>query len=649
MQSKDAESINGCSAGSDSRRQRQLLTVLLDRGVEVNARNGDGFTALHVAAMWGREGSLRQLLSRGADPLIVDNEDMTALECAEGEGHWPCAALLRNWRPLVSKENNSISANCRCGSPSYPTKTHPLSPPSPLPAGDDTVDQSMAETFVSMYLDMTQVPGDLTEVTELSHLTESPSLLEILTPNNLKLPPNTPHHHSEHTSTTTPDTETNDSENAISNCYSPPTVPKSSCVRRLDLTYRLAASNNEAHSDLDEELFTTAIEPHSPPLSSPSPASPTPFLAESLRKIQLRRQVLNSISSQPPTNKSPRTLASSSPTSVSLQKNRSEALSLYVRAHSLTSQPKSSSCTKTKPAESQSYLRWPLVERLSLTPAVLSSDSDSSHVFESRSLGVPPRLQKLTNQELRGELLARGEQPGPVTDSTRCAYLVYLAKLEAGIQPSGNTGYKGYKYELALVLNGTAPIPDFSSLEHQVFHRFRASRLPSSPLRTLPSITSPAFPLPLSLSRTPPTSPRSKRDWSTKTHFNYLLVDPTKLGTLCRGEKSLQGFRKFVEAVFYVGKGKNARSLQHLKDARDKLNLPQNRSGQGVVSLHVFHNTTAEEAFCREACMINTIGLDVLTNKAERFIVRGDGQLEFQQETAVWSISTPQGIPLLPP
>ena len=57
----------------------------------------------------------------------------------------------------MSKENNSISANCRCGSPSYPAKTHPLSPPSPLPAGDDTVDQSMAETFVSMYLDMTQV------------------------------------------------------------------------------------------------------------------------------------------------------------------------------------------------------------------------------------------------------------------------------------------------------------------------------------------------------------------------------------------------------------------------------------------------------------------------------------------------------------
>ena len=29
----------------------------------------------------------------------------------------------------------------------------------------------------------------------------------------------------------------------------------------------------------------------------------------------------------------------------------------------------------------------------------------------------------------------------------------------------------------------------------------------------------------------------------------------------------------FVEAVFYVGKGKNARSLQHLKEARDKMQL----------------------------------------------------------------------------
>ena len=35
-----------------------------------------------------------------------------------------------------------------------------------------------------------------------------------------------------------------------------------------------------------------------------------------------------------------------------------------------------------------------------------------------------------------------------------------------------------------------------------------------------------------------------------------------------------------MEAVFYVGKGKNARSLQHLKDARDRMHLPPTKVSQ---------------------------------------------------------------------
>ena len=35
-----------------------------------------------------------------------------------------------------------------------------------------------------------------------------------------------------------------------------------------------------------------------------------------------------------------------------------------------------------------------------------------------------------------------------------------------------------------------------------------------------------------------------------------------------------------MEAVFYVGKGKNARSLQHLKDARDRMHLPPSKVSQ---------------------------------------------------------------------
>ena len=52
----------------------------------VNTQNGDGFTPLHVAAMWGREESVRLLLERGADPAISDDEDMTPLDYSENEG-----------------------------------------------------------------------------------------------------------------------------------------------------------------------------------------------------------------------------------------------------------------------------------------------------------------------------------------------------------------------------------------------------------------------------------------------------------------------------------------------------------------------------------------------------------------------------------
>ena len=43
-----------------------------------------------------------------------------------------------------------------------------------------------------------------------------------------------------------------------------------------------------------------------------------------------------------------------------------------------------------------------------------------------------------------------------------------------------------------------------------------------------------------------------------KTFFNYLLLSPCK---------PVQDFRGFAEAVFYIGKGKNSRSFQHLREA----------------------------------------------------------------------------------
>jgi hypothetical protein len=48
----------------------------------------------------------------------------------------------------------------------------------------------------------------------------------------------------------------------------------------------------------------------------------------------------------------------------------------------------------------------------------------------------------------------------------------------------------------------------------------------------------------------------------------------------CGGDgNDLGKFRVFVESVFYVGKGKNSRSMQHLKDAKDSINLKKSKVG----------------------------------------------------------------------
>ena len=62
---------------------------------------------------------------------------------------------------------------------------------------------------------------------------------------------------------------------------------------------------------------------------------------------------------------------------------------------------------------------------------------------EDEIVTVPEEIEELSNPMLRKELLALGEYPGPVTETTRTAYMMYLMKLRNGVQPAGNKGYKG--------------------------------------------------------------------------------------------------------------------------------------------------------------------------------------------------------------
>jgi ankyrin repeat protein len=72
---------------SEDVQQRSIasLTLLLDAGGDINARDSRGLTALHEAARWGWNDVVRFLVSRGADLEAKDNRGMTPVDSALGK------------------------------------------------------------------------------------------------------------------------------------------------------------------------------------------------------------------------------------------------------------------------------------------------------------------------------------------------------------------------------------------------------------------------------------------------------------------------------------------------------------------------------------------------------------------------------------
>ncbi|KAM4759243.1 ankyrin repeat and LEM domain-containing protein 1 [Cyanocitta cristata] len=127
-----------------------------------------------------------------------------------------------------------------------------------------------------------------------------------------------------------------------------------------------------------------------------------------------------------------------------------------------------------------------------------------------------------------------------------------------------------------------------------------------------------------------PESGRPWREGRLKCSFNYLLLDPRVTRDLPRrspGLSAAERFRSFVGAVFYVGKGTRGRACWHLRQARAQLRRGTARGcpkvrrileiwagGHGVVPLQCFQHRVPAEAFTRESCMLEALGLQPLTN-----------------------------------
>ncbi|XP_011268572.1 uncharacterized protein PFB0145c [Camponotus floridanus] len=237
---------------------------------------------------------------------------------------------------------------------------------------------------------------------------------------------------------------------------------------------------------------------------------------------------------------------------------------------------------------------------------MIASDAASSQ-------NLPEELLFIDDVTLRQELRQLGDQPGPITDTTRQLYqkrLMHLKNVKNTNIPSmlnlQNISQNHVKpsdqinshLELGDWLNH---IDTYKSLEKHVFQEFVS-----------------------------PDPSRRWREGKSKTSFTYLLLDPRitqDLPNRCVHLTQAEVWSIFLNAIFYIGKGKRSRPFDHLYDAfktwvdnstttnkKIKCILDIWNSDHGVICLHVFQNIIPVEAYTREAAMIDAIGREHLGN-----------------------------------
>ncbi|XP_077089874.1 uncharacterized protein LOC143741319 [Siphateles boraxobius] len=279
----------------------------------------------------------------------------------------------------------------------------------------------------------------------------------------------------------------------------------------------------------------------------------------------------------------------------------------------------------------------PPTANTSFSSSISTSNSEDTLLYDWRSLQLgstsPDRdiesrrpkqddvgVSGLTDKELRNKLIEMGEDPGPINSQTRP---LYVQKLKRSLQnpriPLSPTNFSaaGYSPELDNAL-----------------HRFLLPNCQADELALCEQFDK-------------PDQNKRWREGFIKSSFNYLLLDPRVTKNLPYRSQSMipkECFLTFINAVFYVGKGKRSRPYSHLYEALEyfkgdktskKLSskvqhiLQVWNAGHGVISLHCFQNVIAVEAYTREACMVDAIGLKMLTNQK-----RGD----YYGVVSTWSV-----------
>jgi ankyrin repeat protein len=97
---KPNEAVGGTAPLLAAARERcvDAVTVLLDKGADVNVKDSDGRTALIIAAAGGMLDVARVLLERGADMDVVDRLERSAWMYASMANREEMAALFKEMK-----------------------------------------------------------------------------------------------------------------------------------------------------------------------------------------------------------------------------------------------------------------------------------------------------------------------------------------------------------------------------------------------------------------------------------------------------------------------------------------------------------------------------------------------------------------------
>ena len=76
-----------------------LVAALIASGASVDDQNTEGFTALMIACRYGRLELVKALLKAGADPLLINAFDCSAVDYARDGGHIGINQLFAKHKP----------------------------------------------------------------------------------------------------------------------------------------------------------------------------------------------------------------------------------------------------------------------------------------------------------------------------------------------------------------------------------------------------------------------------------------------------------------------------------------------------------------------------------------------------------------------